>query len=603
MTAGDQPLTDAQTRSLAADLRGVRRGDAGRSGNGLRPLDLRLSDGVDPALGRALDEGAPSTVEAFSRYIGDMATMNRLAGTDWLSRVTIRNTLANPLYERFCRLALLRRLLDENCPIDSIRVDSKGMRRAVASALGGRAVRITLDRRPIGSTVLVGTGLRLLKSLYRLVACLVCARLLARPKAGRASQRPLTLIDTYVMPRILTEDGRYLGRYWGPIWDAMTPAEASATAYLPILLQMRTPSQYIAAFRAMRRSLTRFIIREDLLRLSDYVAAVVASCRIPFRPRRSPLFLGFDVASLLREEALAELGSHDLVDGVLKIRHFARMKEAGIPLHLVLDWCEAQSIDRALALGLRGAYPATPLVGYCGVIVAEDELMVRPADYEGRAGILPDSLAVRGAALVERARDFFPGYSVEIAPALRYQHVWRERQRRLNRGPFTVMIALPFDRADGFALIDLVAAAAALRPVENLRVVANWHPVHRVEDFERYAARHSTVPIDFKGGGFEERLDRCDAVVSMASGTCLEAAICGIPTIVAASPRGLSRNTVPSALPASLSAFCRTPREVADALARFAASDPKTLAELARSYRADHFAPTTRAAVRALLRL
>ena len=124
----------------------------------------------------------------------------------------------------------------------------------------------------------------------------------------------------------------------------------------------------------MRASARRFLVREDDLQISDYAAALVGSLTIPFRLRRSARFLGIDVGGLVREEARSELGSWDLVDGILTFRFLARLKAAGTKLRLVLDWWEGQSADRALALAVRGAFPETPLIGYCGAIVCDEEL-------------------------------------------------------------------------------------------------------------------------------------------------------------------------------------------------------------------------------------
>ncbi|MES2294540.1 MAG: hypothetical protein V4527_14650 [Pseudomonadota bacterium] len=552
-------------------------------------LDLRPGTPLDPWVAARLTSMAPEISHQFHLFLEQVAILNPLQDQDWLLRAISRNTLFNGLYERLGRLALLRALIDDGLAPTTVVVDSLALRTTIESGLRPqqRSFTVKVNKAPTRSLIgAVG------QSLAYLAIRFCCSRSVT-PAAPQARLHALTVLDVFVISSSFGTDGQYDDRYWGSLWNSMTPDEKASAAYLPTLVGQRRIADFLMTFRAMRASSRRFLLREDVLRLSDYFAALWTAVRVPIKDWKTPPYLGFDVEDLFRMEALSERGGTDLVNAALTIRHFARLKEKGVTLRLVLDWFEGQPGDRALAIAVRRYFPDTSLLAYCGAIMPEEELSIRPASYELKAGTIPSIFVVTGSGFVSRTQFYAPNVIVEIGPAMRYAALWTARKKSPDPSYFTLLALLPLDV---HAARGMVAMLRGMPRRHNLRIWLKRHPVHRATEFDCIDAEGMT----FIDASFDAALEESDAVLSSASVTSLEALLRGIPAIIAANLDGFTRNPIPAPL-RHAAAIATTGEELAAMLNQL--PDKKELSMLGERYRAVYFIPATRQAMRNLLRL
>ena len=561
-------------------------------------LDLtgngRIGDNVAPD---ALEITAEEVRRPFVELI-DRLGIQQGANLDWwVTPLASRNTYTCALYVRLCRLVLARRLLQTGV-VNEVVTDSPALA-AIIAGIAGHRVRVSVAGGVWRKRCSQALGIirRYGAACFHAGCQLVFARLILRGRAPLPTG-PVVLIDTFFYGDSFT-DGRLREHHYPGLLDSLADDERARVFFVPSYYGIRN---YAGLFRKLRAQ-TNLILKEDVLRLSDYVYALWHPFRLRW-PRGGFDFLGIDVGPLVRESLTESFAASGSIEGLLSYRCARRLQQRGLRPARIIEWFENQEIDHGANAGWRAFFPETPVIGFQGFLASRHYLCMFPTTHEADLRLLPNRVAVMGAGLAEPVREFCPRLEVEVAPALRFASVWRERSHEPDAAFFTILISLPLLPTERDAIVEL--AVGGLQRHARGRPWRCWvkpHPSTRSRDIERLAA---VLPQGFTlvAGEFNLLLDQADALVGAASSTCVHALARGVPVAIAARPGALVQNPIPGFIDSTVLAVCYTSNDLSLTIERYANADASTTArrrELGRKLRAQLFEPVTRESVRRLL--
>lgn len=522
----------------------------------------------------------------------------------WVSDVASRNTYASFLFRDCCYTLLAMELL-ESGEIDEVVVDSKALSQVLMKLCEKKKIRV----RVIFKRGCLQPILFLLKGVLGYIYTLVIhvfRYLLCRfvlPPSAEPLPTNCTLIDLFILDQSFAS-GQFKDRYYEDFGGFLTEKECAAHVYMPTLLV--SFRHLIGVIRALRSLDKRFLLGDDVLKVSDYVHAWAYPFRNSCFAPKEILMDGFDVSPLIRQAWLEQLFSSSAMEALLKFRFARRLKERGISVRLVIDWFENQNIDKGSNAGFRKFYPETPIIGYQGFDTQKYYLCAYPNRAEHRGGVLPHTIAVCGHAMVEERRQFFPELDVVTAPAFRYMRAWNNRAVKEKSDDLRVLIPLPLETDSAAGIVSAAIEFICLLPPSSVQFWLKPHPAAHLEKILHRVGMSMPPEIKVVEGDFYEYLEQVDMLMGNVSSTTLEAIAWGIPVIIVANRYGITHNPIPETVPDDMWRLCYTKEEMGEAISRYAArstEDRMRSAAIGRLVRELYFEPVTRESVRTFLRL
>jgi hypothetical protein len=565
-------------------------------------IDFTFRGKISPQYARLFNQIAVDIQHPFTALINSVSGKHAKSIDWWVSSPASRNTLASPLFHYCCCIALLQELIWKKEPVSEIMVDSRTFKKIIEDYLAGQGgnVTVTLARLPVKQR---------LKELVRPVYVVIFGILLRYLLLFFAARQtvflrrplppePLTLIDTFVMQGHVEKD-----RYYPGMLEALSEKEKERVWFVPHLYGFR-PWRYLSVVRKLRGSERNFVLKEDFLKLRDYLFAWGHVFRIRALKIDSCLFQGVDISFLVREELTSFRGVSSSYMPLLNYCFAKRLKEAGVKLRLVIDWFENQNIDRGWNTGFRRFFPNAGSIGYQGFIVSAHYLCMYPTKEEKESKVIPRKVTVIGRGLAQSARRFCSDLKVMTAPAFRFHHVWRERKYSPASNVYTILVALPIVISEAIYILKLLACGN--RNGSGIRFWIKPHP--STTEVKIKAAYRETWPerFEFIGGDFSDCVEKANLLISSASSACMETLAKGIPLIVIGNSFGLTHNPIPETITEDIWRFCYTHQEIADAIQFYKNRSPEKIQEheeASRRIRKEYFEPVTREGVREFLGL
>lgn len=524
----------------------------------------------------------------------------------WISEIANRNTYTSRLYWDCCLLIFAKEILKNESDITEIKVDSFPLKKALYHYIRINCPAIKVTRIVSRKRRLKYILFPVLNYFYLLL--IYSTRYLTSKFMLRSLVHLLppylTLVDTFVFDDSF-DHGVFQDRYFGGFNKYLSKTEARSFIYNPTLVISFRKT--LSVFRAMKTSRQPFLPKECFLKPIDYIFAFLYPLRaIKLMPQRT-YWEGLDLTPLLRSEWYYHLTSLRSIEGLLKYRFAARLKEAGLSLRLIIDWFENQSIDKGANAGFRKFYPEVPLVGYMTGFSKYYMCMAHPTSEEYRAGVLPQVVAVCGKGFTSSIKAFCPQIKVVTAPAFRHAWVWKEDSMQSDPKYTTVLVALSLLYEE--CVDSLKACIDALRHDLPPRVRFWLKPHPCSVPLEKIIKKAGiTLPPEFRiiSGDFPGWMEKADIIVGNESSTVLEALARGIPAIVIGHRSRVTMHSIPDAVPLGLWQLCFTPREVAEAIKFFINRDDNDLQKhkkIAKTVREQYFVPVAGDCTRKFLQL
>lgn len=524
---------------------------------------------------------AQELIVPFNRYVDEYSAGRSDSIDWWVSSVGCRNPFQSHVILSVSYLFYLKRLLEKNTPMDQIIVFNRGLKEAILRNFKDKVAAveiICLDSKGGPKQILY----HFLQSIHFLLTGLKrhIFTLLSGPRGNITA--PLNLVDIFIFQNSFAS-GHFYDRYFGEF------VSKTATKQWVYLASFAEKSDSLENFRAMRKRQASFLIKEDYLKLSDYIFAVTHPRRLRKILTSFPDFQGVVIDPILNDDINRNLTKTSL-SALLDYRLVFRLKKAGVSINILWDWYENQNVDKALIGGIRQCFgKSTKVIGYEGYLPTIYVANASPTLEEEKAQIIPDIIAVMSQYQEENIRMYHPDIKVIHAPAFRYDHLFKKAfpaaiQRK------RILVALPILIDKSLEILNLCSKLNS-----NLFTQAQFmikpHPATNkilIQDFIDAHFPKNTILTEKSTG---ELLQETSIVVCNSSSIGFEAMSLGIPIVILASQTQIDNNVIPTRVDSRLWAHCFDTVEFQEALVKFLGysdAERKNLQQIGRGVR-DYF--------------
>ncbi|GEM_PF-2128726 len=286
---------------------------------------------------------------------------------------------------------------------------------------------------------------------------------------------------------------------------------------------------------------------------------------------------GIDVSGVIALAAFREMSTWRPIQAIQFRYLMHRLVPLGLKPHNIVYTYENQPWENVLLEGLRSnQFRDVNCVGVLHPAISMDSIRYFVSDRNIRKERIPDQLLVMGGAYRQWfLENGYPASRVQVGGTVRYQNIFDKiGDRNLSetapnqRETFTLFCPMSVGVEESRELLRKVWLSTKLLPAIELRVVVNFHPSMSHDDREKITR---AIPSDPGNVSFSELdtwslLESADAVAYNTTGVAFEAICAGLPVFFVAQDTAADFDKVPE----DLRVRCRTPSEIADAVARFA---------------------------------
>jgi hypothetical protein len=541
-----------------------------------RHLDRQLGNRFIPIdITKILDEVANDIRREHIQWIDNLNIKYGKNLNWWFGPIPSRNIYSSNLFQFSCYLELLERLWNSNGPKPSlVFVESIGLLRAIQTWALQKGIAVET----VCALTKKYNSLRLLFLSFLRCGYFYCISLLRFISAYRtkhkcgdksATTQKLAIINTFLLDSSLSDEGFFQDFYFPFLHEYLADNDYQVFVH-PVLHGFQF--NYFSIYRRMRQSNAHFIIREDFLKLSDYLSVlryVVDAFRFNISTSQ---FRGFDLSALLKEEQQRNGADSSSMLACLIHRFWLRLGQQGLKPEIIIDWYENQVIDKALITGARQAFPQAKIIGAQIFLHSLNCLNTMPIQSEVDYQMVPDILLETSEHQCSIARSFTKDIPCHPAASLRYAYIFHETmppgQTALREPTSTIMVLLPYDMIESMEMLEMVKGGLD-RIRRDVRLAIKCHPCYFPQTLKRsFGERDWPDRFEFYQGSIRQALKSAAVVISANSSTMAEAAALGIPVIFLGRKTVLSQNMLVG-LTTNLVTECFTEDELVEAINKY----------------------------------
>jgi len=556
---------------------------------------------LDSHSSRMVDDIAKEIRDEYIKYLAKIGKKNEGNIDWWVLNFVCRNTFLSNLFRNICYLVLIKRNLDSGNIYDEIFVGSLALKNVIEKYYSKYHFKVTYK----GKSLFLINFKRIF-SYFKIIINIFFmweSGLVARIYRRKTSKdKAITLIDTFILKNSFN-NGSYTDRYYSSLMEYLYPDERKNIYFVPTYYGIRN---YNRLFLNMRKSKQNFFLKEDYLKIRDYIFAVL----YPFRANKIRVekkkFMGFDIYPLILEEIADDSISNSSVQGLLNYRFAERLKSKRFKIKTVINFFENQSIDHGFNSGFRKYFPESLLIGYQGFPLADNYLSLYVTDQEKACKVVPDEIRVIGRGYIKSAKRYCSKLVVKTAPAFRYAGLWDKQDHYSQGDKFNILITLPILMSESDDIIDIVLKAAGLIGISDYSIQIKPHPAQNVKKLKIKWQNKLPRQFSFINGDFDSCIREADVLISTSSTTCLETIARGIPVIVIGNNFGLTKLYIPPDIKQDIWKLCYGVEEVAKAIKFYMGIDKKRASQYrktGRKIRREYFEPVTRSSTLEFLNL
>lgn len=482
---------------------------------------------------------------------------------DWLvSTPASRDLYLSSLFRNLCDLYLIKRLLGRGENYDIIIVDNFAFKAALDDFLKQNDYKIKVSYKTgFLKSVLIVIKRFVSLFIHSLVRFFVIGKRSGQFKPAGA----VTLLDCFVLKSSIKKN-RYLDRYYPGLFEFIGKDERQDFCYLPeYALGIRDS---IGVFKKIRNLNDNFLVKDDFLKLRDYLYALFYLFRALRIKTVKSLVDDFNIQPLVKYELYFKSVNSSSYSALLNHCFVKRLRERNIKVKKLINWNENQVIDKGLISGFHEFYPEVKILGYRGYTISDQYIHVFPTKFEKSNRVIPDTIAVIGKALIEPLKEFCSDLKIVSAPAFRFSHLWEERKFEPDPEYFTVLVALPLSLEGSSHILNLVSGVLN-RLDEKTTFLVKSHPVNTQQTIQKLLGKSWPWRFQFVSGDFYSAVECSNLVISKNSCVCVETIAKGIPVIVIAPESDFLKNPIPAGIDEKIWKIVYTENELLEAIDYF----------------------------------
>lgn len=516
------------------------------------------------------DEVARSIRHEHVLWVDDL---NRLYGNDlewWFGSISSRNPYSSDLFQYCCYLEMLERLWATGKRPQLIVIESIGLARTISNWADKKNIAADIvnydhakpDALANKLSLFLQWGNFAIRLMLRWAASYFAGKKFAKKRIGSGQY---LLVSTFVHGSSLSEEGDFNDRYFPHLHEYILKKGNKVLVH-PILSGFN--NNFFSIYLKMRKSKTHFILQEDFLHFSDYIAVLAYPIKAHAQKIKANKFRDFDLNDLISEQQREKTFIPGM-EAMLIYRLFLRLGRSGLQQKLIISWYENQVIDRGLIAGARKAFPLSKIIGAQMFIHSPNFINLYPSQSEADAKMVPHLLLETSKYQCQIAQAFTRTIPCRPAAALRYSHVFNNMNENSNAEK--ILVLLSFSIEEGVELLGTLKEALGQISTK-IPILIKGHPDYKPDELIRAFGKNNWLSrFEIFNGSLPEALGHASMVVVSNSGSMVEAAARGIPVIFLGRQIGLNQNILSSLKIENMDIVteCFSERELVEAIEKY----------------------------------
>ncbi len=490
--------------------------------------------------GADLDRAAKRLRRSFMALLAE-----RSRGNDtlewWGSRVAERNTMESPLFLHCCYVFVTLDLAEKREGNLLVLCESPAVLSTIANRLRDRRgvtvrCRTSLARMKLWARGWAVIAARiphfLLKCGRHRYAAWRTRRL--RPPSIPSPNAKVALIQTWVDDKCFGADGRFHDRYFVDL-PAFLRRKGVEVFTIPRLFNVT--GDLNERYRWLRKN-GGFLLPEDYLHLSDYLAPIAVFLRQVFTSFGVMKLDDVDISALVDEQRLYQ----DLVPAALDHALFRRIASAGWrPTHYYTTF-EYMILEKVAFRAVKRFLAGTRTIGYMSFASVFPNLLCMFVTPEEEGVVpLPDLVVCNGSELARiMTSEGMDPKRIVVGAALRFTHLHQAPERPKSEAPAaepTALVVLPLLKSQAIELFNKAVAALG---DSGIKTLVKAHPMSKLTAKQLWDGRSPAGNVQFVDAPMPELLKRARVVLAMGSSLIAETVAAGVPTILVGSEADLN---------------------------------------------------------------
>lgn len=496
-----------------------------------------------------------------SRQLHDMAWKLRMPYLEWLEEVgkqyqddpawwysglAEKDTTCNDFFLNLCCLCIVVDMHEKGELPDTLVIDSPPL----LLALARHFKKLGVDVKVPGSAALLhglffaGEWARFFASwIYKLG--IIARRVAAAWQTNRLAPvfspdpgKPRALLFFWVKDSDMPENGVLRNAYFTQL-----PGFLKSRGYetVSIARPQKIRQSFRSAFAWLRKQ-GDVLVPEDFMRLRDYIAGIRLLLRMYRVPKDAGDFKGIDVRDLLQKERMRQASNAMFIQFLAYGSMIAQLKERGFRIDAFLFPFENMALEKPVTAALHAHYPDARVIGFQHTTVTP--FMLKFSAWKNcfttGARYFPDEIVCNGPGYRRGlSLSGFPLERLSVGPALRYLYLWKNVGSKPIK-PSIVLVTLPLSFP---VAVDVLSKALELASDSAIPIAIKAHPFNdRTKLLAKLGLSRLPDGMQWCEGPMSEWLGRAICLLSLGSGTLVEAVCSGVPIVILGAENGLEFN-------------------------------------------------------------
>jgi len=555
-------------------------------------LDIRFNGKLNSDISLLFNKISHEKRADFNEFVASISKSNMKNIDWWVQGPASRNTYSSPLFHYYCSIFLLSHLIREkNFSFDAIIINSLSFKAIVEELLSNSNIN---NCKIYSKYTFKDITKKIIKKHFLLFYLILrkCFQLLVVRIIGANNipDKPLVLIDTFLMPDYIDND-----RWYGSLWDNLSKDQKLETFFVPTIV-LTSLKDIISLYKRSKLSVRNYIFKEQFLTLKDVIYAFGHKKRAKKMVIQKISLLGYEFSNLVEEELNNHNDINTVIESILTYRFIARFQQTGSKVRLAIDWFEGQALDKAWNMGFKNFFPQTKRIGYRPTESFPLYLSSYPIPIEREAHVIPDVMALQGKGTVFSVKEFLPNLETILIPSFKCQYVWEFKENKLSKSKYMILVALPLSINYSILIINRLINVCNAIPIkrDTTEFLIKPHPAQSLSKIKNNLPELPNYISLTKEKSFAKLLYSTNILITEASSTCLESMACGISVIMMENEEGLTYDPIPIRVSKKLYRKVRSQDDLMQAIKYFISLTPENLQQQqfdSAIVRKDYFEP------------
>ncbi len=303
----------------------------------------------------------------------------------------------------------------------------------------------------------------------------------------------------------------------------------------------KTRRSFRSAFAWLRKQ-GDVLVPEDFMRLQDIIAGIRLLLRMYRIPKDAGDFKGIDLRDLLQKERMRQASHAMFIQFLAYGSMIAQLKARGFRIDAFLFPFENMALEKPITAALHAHYPNARAIGFQHTTVTPFMLKFSAWKncFSAGARYFPDEIVCNGPGYRRGlTQSGFPASRMTVGPALRYLYLWKDAGVR-HGDPSVVLVTLPLSFP---VAVEVLGKALELSLDRSIPVAVKAHPFNdRMALLAKLGLAGLPDGVRWCEGPMSEWLGKAICMLSLGSGTLVEAVCSGVPIVILGAESGLQFN-------------------------------------------------------------